>query len=34
VTITVTATSLVALDTQLTIDPGGEVVTVLVTLSL
>ncbi len=34
VTITVTATSLVALDTQLTINPGGHVVTVLVTVSL
>jgi RNA polymerase sigma factor (sigma-70 family) len=34
VTITVTATSLIALDTELTIDPGGEVVTILVTLSL
>jgi RNA polymerase sigma factor (sigma-70 family) len=34
VTVTVTATSLVALNTQLTINPGGEVVTVLVTLSL
>jgi RNA polymerase sigma factor (sigma-70 family) len=34
VTITVTATSLVTLDTQLTINPGGKVVTVLVTLRL
>jgi RNA polymerase sigma factor (sigma-70 family) len=34
VTITVTATSLVALDTQLTINPGGHVVTVLVTISV
>jgi RNA polymerase sigma factor (sigma-70 family) len=34
VTITVTATSLVALDTKLTINPGGQTVTVLVTLSL
>jgi hypothetical protein len=34
VTITVTATSLVALNTQLTINPGGQVVTVLVTLSV
>ena len=34
VTITVTATSLIALDTKLTINPGGQVVTVLVTLSL
>ena len=34
VTITVTATSLIALDTKLTINPGGAVVTVLVTLSL
>jgi RNA polymerase sigma factor (sigma-70 family) len=34
VTITVTATSLIALDTQLTINPGGQVVTVLVTISV
>ena len=34
VTITVTATSLVALNTQLTINPGGQVVTVLVTISV
>ena len=34
VTITVTATSLVAVDTQLTINPGGHVVTVLVTISV
>ena len=34
VTITVTATKLIALDTQLTINPGGQTVTVLVTLSL
>ncbi len=34
VTVTVTATSLIALDTKLTINPGGEVVTVLVTISL
>jgi RNA polymerase sigma factor (sigma-70 family) len=34
VTVTVTATSLVALDAKLTINPGGEVVTVLVTISL
>jgi RNA polymerase sigma factor (sigma-70 family) len=33
-TITVTATSLVTLDTQLTINPGGQVVTVLLTISL
>jgi RNA polymerase sigma factor (sigma-70 family) len=34
VTITVTATSLITLDTQLTINPGGQVVTVLLTISL
>jgi hypothetical protein len=34
VTITVTATSLIAIDTKLTINPGGQTVTVLVTLSL
>jgi RNA polymerase sigma factor (sigma-70 family) len=34
VTVTVTETSLIALDTKLTINPGGEVVTVLVTISL
>ena len=34
VTITVTATSLIAIDTTLTINPGGQTVTVLVTLSL
>ena len=34
VTITVTATSLIALDTTLTINPGAQTVTVLVTLSL
>ncbi len=34
ITITVTATSLIALDTTLTINPGGQTVTVLVTLSL
>lgn len=34
VTITVTATSLIALDTKLTINPGGQTVTILVTLSL
>jgi hypothetical protein len=30
----VTATSLIAIDTTLTISPGGQTVTVLVTLSL
>jgi RNA polymerase sigma factor (sigma-70 family) len=34
VTVTVTATSLVALETQITVNPGGHVITVLVTLSL
>jgi RNA polymerase sigma factor (sigma-70 family) len=34
VTITVTATSLVAIDTTLTINPGGQTVTILVTLSV
>lgn len=34
VTITVTATSLIAIDTKLTINPGGQTVTVLLTLSL
>ena len=34
VTVTVTATSLIALDTKLTINPGGQTVTVLVTISL
>jgi hypothetical protein len=34
VTVTVTATSLVALDTQITVNPGGRVITVLVTLSV
>ncbi len=34
VTITVTATSLIAIDTTLTINPGGQTVTVLLTLSL
>jgi len=34
VTITVTATSLIAIDTTLTINPGGQSVTVLLTLSL
>ncbi len=34
VTITVKPTSLIALNTQLTINPGGQVVTVLVTISL
>ena len=33
-TITVTATSLIAIDTTLTINPGGQTVTVLLTLSL
>jgi RNA polymerase sigma factor (sigma-70 family) len=34
VTVAVTATSLITLDTQLTVDPGGQVVTVLLTISL
>jgi len=34
VTVTVTATSLIALNTQLTINPGGHVVTVLLTISV
>jgi RNA polymerase sigma factor (sigma-70 family) len=34
VTITVTATSLIAIDTTLTINPGGQTVTILVTLSV
>ena len=34
VTITVTATRLIAIDTTLTINPGGQTVTVLLTLSL
>ena len=34
VTVTVTATSLISLNTKLTINPGGQTVTVLVTISL
>jgi hypothetical protein len=34
VTITVTSTSLVALDGQLTVNPGGETITVLLSLGL
>jgi hypothetical protein len=34
VTVTVTSTSLVALDGQLTVNPGGQTVTVLVSIRL
>jgi len=34
VTITVTSTSLVALDGQLTVNPGGRTITVVLTVSL